>query len=107
MVQNYSQISKYTRRFFSGTLVSRISGMVRDIGMAIAFGDHPCVAAFMVAFRFSHFLRRLLGEGTLQSIFIPQYQELYVKDEAKAKAFFFHLSSLLCIFLLVLVVLVE
>ena len=104
---NYHQISKYARHFFSGTLLSRVSGMVRDIGMAAMFGDHPSVAAFMVAFRFSHFLRRILGEGALQSIFIPHYEELRLKDEKKANAFFFRLYMLLITLLVAIVVIVE
>src|ERR1700722_17990205 len=105
--QGNKSISKYTRHFFSGTLLSRISGMLRDISMAAAFGDHPSVAAFMVAFRFSHFLRRLLGEGALQSIFIPNYEELRLKDERKANGFFFRLTILLITLLTAIIVCVE
>lgn len=105
--ESYTHISKYARHFFSGTLLSRISGMGRDISMAALFGDHPSVAAFMVAFRFSHFLRRLLGEGTLQSIFIPHYEELRLQEEKKASAFFFKLTTFLTITLLTLILLVE
>lgn len=104
---NYKQISKYARHFFSGTLLSRISGMLRDVGMAAAFGDHPSVAAFMVAFRFSHLLRRLLGEGALQSIFIPHYEGLRLKNENQANAFFFRLNILLITALIVIILLVE
>ncbi len=103
----YRQISKYARHFFSGTLLSRVSGMARDIGMAAIFGDHPSVAAFMVAFRFSHFLRRILGEGALQSVFIPHYEELRLKDEKKASAFFFRLYALLITLLVSIVMIVE
>lgn len=105
--ENHNHISKYARHFFSGTLLSRVSGMVRDISMAALFGDHPSVAAFMVAFRFSHFLRRLLGEGTLQSIFIPHYEELRLQEEKKASSFFFKLYVLLTSVLLTLILLVE
>lgn len=107
MTQQYHSISKYTRHFFSGTLLSRVSGMFRDMSMAAIFGDHPSVAAFMVAFRFSHFLRRLLGEGTLQSIFIPHYEELRLKNERQASGFFFRLYMLIITILLGLVITVE
>jgi len=105
--ENYSHISKYARHFFSGTLLSRISGMIRDVSMAAVFGDHPSVAAFMVAFRFSHFLRRLLGEGTLQSILIPRYEELKILDEQKANGFFFRLYLLMTLGLTCLILGVE
>lgn len=101
------RIGKYTRHFFSGTLLSRVSGMLRDISMAAIFGDHPSVAAFMVAFRFSHFLRRILGEGALQSIFIPHYQEMRLKNEQTAQGFFFQLTLLLIVLLTTVILIVE
>ena len=93
-------LAVYVRRFFSGTLLSRISGMVRDLTMAFAFGDHPSVAAFMVAFRLSNLFRRLLGEGPFQSAFIPHFEGLRVQDPAKA-IFFFRKLTLLIVLLLV------
>lgn len=62
--------------FFSGTLLSRLSGLGRDIAMAYSFGASPAVSLFMVAFRFSNLPRRLFGEGALQSILIARYEEL-------------------------------
>jgi putative peptidoglycan lipid II flippase len=107
MNQQNPIVSKYARHFFSGTLLSRISGMVRDMSMAAMFGDHPSVAAFMVAFRFSHFLRRLLSEGTMQSIFIPHYEELRLKNAPSANGFFFRLYVLLITLLLCIILAVE
>lgn len=107
MSQDYSQMARYMRRFFSGTLVSRMSGMVRDIGMAAAFGDHPSVAAFMVAFRFSHLLRRIFGEGMLQAIFTPHYQSFREKGEKEASLFFLRFMLLVGLLLLFVVLLVE
>lgn len=102
-----SHLAKYARHFFSGTFLSRISGMLRDMSMAAVFGDHPSVAAFMVAFRFAHFLRRIFGEGALQSILIPQYQALSLQDKQKSASFFFQLSTLLFAFLFLLTIVVE
>ncbi len=67
-------LKRSARLFFSGTLLSRISGTLRDVIMAAAFGAAPAVAAFMMAYRFAHLLRRLLGEGAFQSAFIPYYE---------------------------------
>ena len=64
------------RRYFSGTMLSRITGLGRDASMAAAFGGDPAIAAFMVAFRFAHLLRRVLGEGALHAAFIPQFEVL-------------------------------
>ena len=44
------------------TLVSRISGLARDVVVAQAFGAGAWMDAFNVAFRIPNFLRRLFGE---------------------------------------------
>jgi putative peptidoglycan lipid II flippase len=100
-------LSQFTRRFFSGTLLSRISGMARDLSMAFAFGDHPSVAAFFVAFRFSNLLRRLLGEGPFQSAFIPHFEELRLQDPLRASLFFRRLAVFIALILLAIVALAE
>lgn len=100
-------LAVYVRRFFSGTLLSRISGMVRDLTMAFAFGDHPSVAAFMVAFRLSNLFRRLLGEGPFQSAFIPHFEGLRVQDPEKATFFFRKLTLLIVLLLLGITIFVE
>lgn len=92
--------SVYTKRFFSGTLLSRISGLGRDLSMAFAFGDHPSVAAFLVAFRLSNLFRRLLGEGPLQSAFIPHFEGLRSQDSFQATFFFRKLMTLITILIL-------
>lgn len=93
------------KRFFSGTMLSRIAGMLRDVAMAYAFGTQEAVAAFLVAFRFSHLLRRLLGEGAMQSALIPQFEKLRQQDPQKASAFFKNLTASLSILLSIIVIL--
>lgn len=83
-----SQLISASQRFFSGTLLSRITGMMRDMALAFYFGSTPLLASFMVAYRFANLLRRLLGEGSLQAGFIPHFTSLKEKDP-KAAAFFF------------------
>ena len=83
--------------FSSGTLLSRITGFARDVVTALIFGDHPAIAAFMVAFRLSHLLRRLLGEGPLSSTFIPQFQAHRSTSPPAASAFFITASRTLAI----------
>lgn len=102
-----NNLATYARRFFSGTLLSRISGMGRDLAMAFAFGDHPSVAAFMVAFRFSNLFRRLLGEGPLQSAFIPHFESLRVENESRASFFFRKLVILITVIALTITCLAE
>lgn len=93
-------IRRSAKHFFSGTALSRISGMLRDISMAYAFGTQPAVASFMVAFRLAHLLRRLFGEGALQSAFIPEFEALRHQNTANAFQFFKNLYVILTLFLL-------
>ncbi|MCP5506394.1 MAG: murein biosynthesis integral membrane protein MurJ [Chlamydiales bacterium] len=83
------------RRFFSGMMLSRVSGLARDLSMAYAFGDHPMVAAFIVAFRFANVLRRFFGEGPLQSAFVPQFEGLRSERQEEAYTFFRKLTVLI------------
>jgi putative peptidoglycan lipid II flippase len=45
------------------TLVSRITGLVRDSLIAAAFGASAQTDAFLVAWRIPNLLRRLFAEG--------------------------------------------
>ena len=81
-------IASAAKRFFSGTLISRFSGMGREMVTASAFGCHPAIAAFWMAFRFSNLLRRLLGEGAMQSSFIPHFEEMRSRSPSEAMRFF-------------------
>lgn len=86
-------VSRGARHFISGTVLSRISGLVRDLVMAAAFGSSPAVAAFLMAFRFSHLPRRLFGEGAMHSAFIPQFEALRLKDSGRAADLFRHMVA--------------
>jgi len=90
-------------RFFSGTMLSRITGMLRDMAMAYAFGTTSAVAALLVAFRFAHLLRRLLGEGAMQTALIPHFEELRSQDPQRAGRFFCDLAYSLSCLLIVLI----
>lgn len=53
------------------TLFSRITGLVRDVLIARAFGAGPLTDAFWVAFRIPNLLRRLFAEGAFSQAFVP------------------------------------
>lgn len=55
----------------SFTLLSRISGLFRDILIASTFGAGPLTDAFWVAFRIPNLLRRLFAEGAFTQAFVP------------------------------------
>src|SRR5690606_41191022 len=56
------------------TLVSRVTGFVRDILIAAILGAGPVADAFFVAFKLPNFFRRLTGEGALTVAFVPLFE---------------------------------
>ncbi len=59
----------------TGTLLSRVLGLVRDIVMAIFLGATNSADAFYVAFRIPNFFRRLFAEGAFAQAFVPVLAE--------------------------------
>lgn len=55
----------------SFTLLSRITGLLRDVLIASSFGAGPLTDAFWVAFRIPNLLRRLFAEGAFSQAFVP------------------------------------
>lgn len=108
MEQDATQgISKGALSFFLGTFISRISGLGRDVAMAFCFGSHPAIAAFMVAYRFSNLFRRMLGEGTLSSGFIPYFECLRKESPREGARFFRDVFFSMMVFLAALVLLLS
>jgi len=69
------------------TLVSRLTGLVRDLVTVRIFGDGAVASAFAAAFAIPNMFRRLFGEGALSAAFIPEYSRLTHEEPAKADAF--------------------
>lgn len=53
------------------TLVSRITGLVREQLVAVMFGASAATDAFNVAFRIPNLFRRLFAEGAFSQAFVP------------------------------------
>ena len=86
----------------SSTLLSRVSGYLRDATIAYVFGAGMSADAFFVAFRVSNLLRRLVGEGALTSSFIPIFTGVLAnrpKQETKnfVSGFFTLFFIILCV----------
>ena len=82
------------------TLLSRFLGLGRDILFFGCFGASLLGEAFILAFTFPNLFRRMLGEGTLSSAFIPVFTEtLKTKSKEKALDLLNQVTSRLYIFL--------
>jgi putative peptidoglycan lipid II flippase len=55
------------------TLLSRVTGFVRDIAMAAIMGTGVVADAFVVAQRLPNHFRAIFGEGAFNSAFVPNY----------------------------------
>ncbi len=55
------------------TLVSRLTGFVRDVIMAAILGAGPIADAFFVAFRLPNHFRAIFAEGAFAAAFVPAY----------------------------------
>ena len=55
------------------TLVSRLSGFIRDVVMAAILGAGPMADAFFVAFRLPNHFRAIFAEGAFAAAFVPAY----------------------------------
>lgn len=70
------------------TLLSRVTGFIRDVVTAALLGAGPVADAFLVAFRLPNHFRSLFAEGAFQAAFVPSYTGVLVNaDEARARAF--------------------
>ena len=66
------------------TLVSRITGLVREQLVAALFGASSLTDAFQVAFRIPNLLRRLFAEGAFSQAFVPVLAATRARDGDEA-----------------------
>lgn len=55
------------------TVLSRVTGLVRDVVTGYLFGAGLAADAFFVAYRIPNLLRRLVGEGAATAAFVPVF----------------------------------
>lgn len=60
----------------SGTLLSRIFGLVRDMAIAAVFGASRVTDVFFISFQIPSLFRKLLAEGALSSALVPVYVDV-------------------------------
>ncbi len=79
-------LDKFTKRvgnFTIGTLISRITGLVRESVFAYLFGAGFATDAFQVAFRIPNLLRDLFAESALSAAFVPTFVDSLAHQERK------------------------
>ena len=89
----------------SMTLISRISGLLRDVIFANFIGASLAADAFYVAFRIPNFFRRIFAEGAFSQAFVPVLSEYRNRvDDASVRLFISHVSAALGLILLFTVI---
>ena len=92
------------------TITSRLLGLLRDVLFFTCFGVSLIGDAFILAFTIPNLFRRMLGEGTLSSAFIPVYSEKIKAGQiemaqqilnqvlSRLMVFLFGLTMVICLF---------
>jgi putative peptidoglycan lipid II flippase len=70
------------------TLLSRLTGFLRDIMLAAIIGAGPVADAFFVAFRLPNHFRAIFAEGAFNAAFIPAYARVRTQGGAEAASLF-------------------
>ena len=90
------------------TVVSRITGLARDMLMASLFGTGWVLDTFTVAFRIPGLFRRLFGEGAMTAAFLPRFVDEDARHgRAAASAMFAAVARQLVLRLGSIVLIVE
>ena len=87
------------------TLLSRISGLVRDIFFAYLLGSSHFADMFLVAFRIPNFFRRMSAEGAFNQAFVPVMIRYKAMGREALLTFLAPLSGLFTLVMIVIVVL--
>src|SRR5829696_1763836 len=70
------------------TLLSRVTGFVRDIVLAAVLGAGPLADAFLVALRLPNHFRAIFAEGAFNAAFVPAYARVRGSSGADAVRLF-------------------
>lgn len=78
------------------TLLSRVTGLARDMVLARIFGASAQMDAFNVAFRLPNLLRRIFAEGAFSQAFVPMFSASHSKEgEARTRVLLSNVVSAL------------
>jgi putative peptidoglycan lipid II flippase len=88
-------------------LISRITGLLRELFIAYIFGTAGNADVVNTAFKLPNLFRRIFGEGALASVFIPEYTKRRVISDIKSKDFASEIFSILFVSLIILVLIMQ
>jgi len=86
------------------TMLSRVSGLLRDVVLSYIFGASQMADMFFVAFRIPNFFRRLFAEGAFNQAFVPVLVRYRGYGRDRMLAFIAPLSGLFTVSLTLFVI---
>ena len=69
------------------TLISRITGLIRDILISNVLGISLVADAFFVALRLPNIFRRITAEGAFSAVFVPIFSKNLLQGKKNAIKF--------------------
>src|SRR6056297_517958 len=106
MTNSNYRVAKYTGIVMFATILCRILGLGREIVISNQFGAGLETDAFFVAFMIPNLLRSFLGEGALNTTFIPVFSDYLTNhNQKKADAFASNVLNILIITLVIIILL--
>jgi putative peptidoglycan lipid II flippase len=89
------------------TILSRITGFVRDVLMAKYIGTGLVMDALVIAIKIPSFLRRIFAEGAFNASFVPIFAGLNVESSERAREFMQQILGLMTAILITVVIVFE
>ncbi|NFV81717.1 murein biosynthesis integral membrane protein MurJ [Magnetospirillum aberrantis] len=89
------------------TMLSRVTGLMREMMIAHFMGAGAIADAFFVAFRFPNLFRSLFAEGAFNAAFVPLFTGKLAEGEAQARSFAEQALAVMALTLGIFVALVE
>ena len=96
MTNSNLRVARYTGIVMAATLVCRILGLGREMVVSNQFGAGFETDAFFIAFMIPNLLRSIIGEGALNTSFVPIFSGcLANQDKKRADVFASNVLNLL------------
>lgn len=88
---NVSKDLKNVASVSATTIISRATGLIRDVVFFAVLGASSWSSAFVLGFTIPNLFRRLFGEGALSSAFIPVFSSVVQSGNLKKAFSFFNI----------------
>lgn len=89
------------------TLISRVSGLMRELSLAYIFGSGYQADCINVALKLPNLFRRIFAEGALSTVFIPMYNKKILQGPEHARIFAGEILGLLLCVLGILIIIMQ